>query len=64
MFALLSQLKKCMQAAEQPISYEYFRPRDIFQRWLATACWREQEITTKTRVKHDFFSDKMFGISV
>ena len=30
MFSLFSQLKKLTQAAEQPISFEYFQSRDIF----------------------------------
>ena len=60
----LSQLKKGTQAAEQPISFQYFRSRDIFPRWLATVCWREQEISTKTRAKHDILLENVLYLGL
>ena len=63
-FSLFSQLHKWTQAAEQPISFEYFRSRDIFPRWLATVCWRKQEISTKIRVKHDIFLENVLYLGL
>ena len=45
-FSLFSQVQKWTQAAEQTISSEYLRSRDVFPRWSAT-------VLTGTVNKHE-----------
>ena len=62
MFSLFLQLKKWTETAEEPINLDHFRSRDIPPHWLVYVYYCEQEISTRTRLKHDIIRwNAMFG---
>ena len=61
-FYLFPQFRIWAQAAEQPIGIEHFPARDIYPRWLATACYHEQKQARKHNLSTTL-CDKMRNIS-